>query len=271
MKKRVFSLIFVILMIASVAIAGTESYKSDINTWNPSVEKEIDLFIEKIEKGEIKEAKAVFDADGTLWSNDLGEAFLKWLIEHKKLPFADYSKDIYKEYEELVTEDAGKGFVFAVTLMKGIDEKDLKEWSEDFFSNNFKENVFPKQKELIKRLRDAGVDVWIVSASNVWSIEGAATYMGVEPSHVIAMKVEVTDGKLTDKIIPPVLHRTGKVEAIKKYIGEKVDFVCGNSMSDYDMLEFSSVISLSINPSDKPGGLMEQAEQHEWLIQFWNK
>lgn len=43
-------------------------------------------------------------------------------------------------------------------------------------------------------------------------------------------------------------------------------------MSDYDMLEFASDISIAINPSDKgPDSLMELAEQHGWLIQCWER
>jgi HAD superfamily phosphoserine phosphatase-like hydrolase len=273
-RFKVFIIIVIILILSSVlsALEKGEIYKSDINSWNPSVEKKINEFVKKVKEEEIKGQKAVFDADGTLWQNDLGETFLKWLIENKKLENADYSKDIYKEYEDLVKKDPGKGFIFAVTLMKGIDEKDLKNWAEDFFNNHFKENVYPKQKELIKRLKDAGVEVWIVSASNFWSIEGAAPYMGVEPAHVIAIKTEVENGKLTDKIITPVLHGPGKVEAIKKYIGDRVDLVSGNSMSDYDMLKFSTSLSLVINPSGKgPGSLMELAENYGWSIQKWEK
>jgi len=273
-SSKVFIIIVIILMLSSnlSALEKRDIYKSDINSWNPLVEKKIDEFIKKVKEGEIKDPKAVFDADGTLWQNDLGETFLKWLIENKKLQNADYSKDIYKEYDDLVKKDPGKGFIFAVTLMKGIEEKELKKWAEDFFNNHFKENVYPKQKELIKRLKDAGVEVWIVSASNFWSIEGAAPYMGVEKEHVIAIKTEVENGKLTDKIITPVLHGAGKVEAIKKYIGNRVDLVSGNSMSDYDMLKFSTGLSIVINPSCKgPESMMELSENHGWSIQMWEK
>ena len=253
-----------------------ESYLSDINTWNPVVEERLDEFFEKLE--EIENPVAVFDADGTLWSNDLGESFFKWLIENKKLIGADYSKDLYQEYELLVEEDVGEGFSSIIKIMAGIKEEELKLWADEFFQT-FDHNVYPKQKELIQRLQEAGVDVWVVSASNRWSIETAVLYLGIEADHVIAMKSEVVDGVITDRMIPPILHGHGKVEGIKKYIGNRVDFVCGNSSSDYEMLDFASEMSLIINPSDKVGtissedieksSLLKEAEDLGWAIQKW--
>ena len=211
----------------------------------------------------------------------LVESFFRWLIENKKLVGADYSEDFYQKYEDLLEkDDVDTAFTMLITLMAGIKEEDLKSWSSDYFET-FKHNVFPMQKELIERLHNAGVKVWVVSASNRWSVEAGALYFGIEPENVIAMKVKVKDGILTDEFVPPVLHGEGKVEAIKEYIGDRVDFVCGNSRSDYNMLDFSSQMSLIINPSDKVGAiagtdgeetsLLNEAEENGWAIQKWNK
>ena len=254
-------------------------YLSDINTWNPTVEASLDQFFQKIENGDIKDPVAVFDADGTLWSNDLGESFFRWLIENKKLKDVDYSEDLYQQYQDLCDENEGKGFSWIVTIMAGNDEEELKIWADEFFQT-FDHNVFPKQKELISRLQEAGVDVWVVSASNRWSVETAVSYLGIDEDHVVAMESEVIDGVITDQMIPPILHGHGKVDGIKKYIGDRVDFVCGNSRSDYEMLEFASEMSLIINPSDKVGtisaedvkssSLLKEAEENGWAIQNWN-
>jgi hypothetical protein len=51
-------------------------------------------FAETIRRG-LEESKgeprrvAAFDADGTLWDRDLGEAFLRWLIAMRKLKNVD--------------------------------------------------------------------------------------------------------------------------------------------------------------------------------------
>lgn len=286
MKKSFLFFLILTFLISSFTLSPAETcncncpcnkdpYLSDINSWNPTVDAKIEEFFAKIERGDIKNPVAVFDADGTLWSNDLGESFFKWLIENKKLTGVDYSKDLYQEYEDLLKEDKGKAFAFPVTLMNGLKEDDVRKWADEYFKNRFIQNIYPEQKELIKRLQEAGVDVWIVSASNTWSVETAAPYLGIEPDHVIAMRSEVTDGIITDKMVLPLLHGPGKVEGIKKYIGDRVDFASGNSRSDYEMLEFSSEMSLIINPSDKEDiektSLLKESEEKGWAIQKWNR
>ena len=45
---------------------------------------------------------ACFDADGTLWSMDIGEAFFRWLIAGDLLPNFRGEKEIYDRYEKEV-------------------------------------------------------------------------------------------------------------------------------------------------------------------------
>jgi HAD superfamily phosphoserine phosphatase-like hydrolase len=260
-------------MIARTVGASSDPYLSDLDSWNPEVEKRIDSFLSRVKAGEIENPTAVFDADGTLWRDDIGERFLQWLIKNRHLQGADYSKDIYGEYEKLLEKDTGAAYAMATKLMSGINEKELAGWAADFFPSHFSSNVFPKQRELISRLQEAGVDVWIVSASNRWIVEGASPHMGVPQDHVVGIQTEVKNGVLTDRIIPPVTYRQGKVDAIREYIGEKVDFAAGNSMTDFEMLGFAKDTSLVINPKDSgapDNNLMSLAQKGDWAIQKWN-
>lgn len=259
-------------LISEIMAPKQDPLMSDEYHWNPGVEKRIDEFIEKVKAGEVKNPTAVFDADGTIWRDDIGESFLRWLIKNRKLKDVDYSKDIYGEYEKMLQQDVGAAYAFSTSIMKGINEQDLQDWSTRFFPEHFSGNVFPKQKELFRRLQDAGVDVWIVTASNHWIVEGAAPHMGINADHVVGMRVEVENGVLTDKVIPPITYRQGKVDAIEKYIGKKVDFAAGNSMTDYEMLKSAKEMSLVINPRDAgppDDNLMHLAKSNDWAIQKW--
>jgi hypothetical protein len=68
---------------------------------------------------------AVFDADGTLWNDDIGEAFLRRLIQERRLIGVDYSSDIYAHYESRVKQDRCAGYGWAVQLMHGLYEEDI--------------------------------------------------------------------------------------------------------------------------------------------------
>jgi phosphoserine phosphatase len=105
--------------------------------------------------------------------------------------------------------------------------------------------------ELIKGLRGAGVEVWLVSASNGWIVEAAAPFVGGEAARVLGVRVETAGGVLTDKVVRPVTCQAGKVDAIAKHIGRKPDFAFGDSLGDLEMLE-SAVVPLVIGRHDKP-------------------
>ena len=60
------------------------SFEAKINqmTWKPDIKSRLDQLLDSNESEKI----AVFDADGTLWHDDLGEAFFKFQIENKLAP-----------------------------------------------------------------------------------------------------------------------------------------------------------------------------------------
>src|SRR5205085_1848485 len=72
---------------------------------------------------------ACFDADGTLWSEDIGEAFFRWLAAGELLPPLGKGRDpfeVYAEYEERVARSRADGFSWAVQCMAGLAETDVR-------------------------------------------------------------------------------------------------------------------------------------------------
>src|SRR5689334_12894594 len=62
----------------------------------------------------------VTDADGTLWRDDIGEGFLKQLIQDKALVSPEAKGiDVWQRYEELVAKDKLTGYAWAVQIMEG--------------------------------------------------------------------------------------------------------------------------------------------------------
>lgn len=97
----------------------------------------------------------------------------------------------------------------------------------------------PQIASLIARLRQAGYDVWVVSASPQPLVEVAAAAYGVPADRVIGTRVALRDGKLTGEVIPPVPYREGKSAAIRKYIGRRPVLVLGDSWTDFEMLTWA--------------------------------
>ncbi|MGV8121440.1 MAG: hypothetical protein AB2L14_16900 [Candidatus Xenobiia bacterium LiM19] len=104
-------------MIEKAVATAQDPFLSDEDRWNPEVDKRIDSFISRVKAGEIENPAAVFDADGTLWRDYIGERFLQWLIKNRHLQGVDYSTDIYGEYEKLLQKDTGAACAMAAQLI----------------------------------------------------------------------------------------------------------------------------------------------------------
>lgn len=237
--------------------------------WSPQNQAKIEAFFEaKDLRGKV----AVFDADETLWRHDVGEGFLKFLQTENKLAMVPPGFDAFARYEALCAQNKWMGYPYAAQVMAGMQEADVRALADEYFEKHFKQNVYPGQRALIKRLQQAGVEVYIVSASNQWIVEAGAPHLGVPLDHVIGVRLEVVRQQITANLIPPMTFRQGKVEAIEKYIGQQPVLVSGDSITDYEMLRYASRLQLVINPKDKNApeeNIFRLATQHGWPIQRW--
>jgi HAD superfamily phosphoserine phosphatase-like hydrolase len=210
---------------------------------------------------------ACFDADGTLWNEDIGEALFRWLAAGNLLPWLGKPRDVddvWAEYEARVAKNKSDGYAWAVQCMAGLAESDLKRWCNQL--SHAWPNYRPAMVELIKGLRGAGVEVWLVSASNRWIVEAAAPFVGADAQRVLGVTVETAAGVLTDEVVHPVTCQAGKVDAIAKRIGRTPDFAFGDSLGDLEMLEVAAV-PLVIGRHDKPSAeLPKIGRERGWAV-----
>lgn len=210
---------------------------------------------------------ACFDADGTLWSEDIGEAFFRWLIAGNLLPRVAGLPDAYAEYERRVDLNRSQGYAWAVQCMAGLSEADVTRWARQLAAAW--PNQRPAMAGLARGLAACGYEVWIVSASNTWVVREGAPSVGVERERVIGMGVEVQDGVLTDRSVLPLICREGKVEAIRQRFGDAPYLAFGDSVGDLEMLE-ASAQPFVIGRHDKPGvSLLGIARERGWPVQLF--
>jgi HAD superfamily phosphoserine phosphatase-like hydrolase len=210
---------------------------------------------------------ACFDADGTLWAEDIGEAFFRWLIAGHLLPRIDCTKDVYAEYEERVRADRAAGYAWAVQCMAGIPEPDLVRWCTQMAAAW--PNYRPEMAGMLRGLSDAGIEVWLVSASSAWIVRAAAPRVGADPGRVIAMSVAVRNGALTDEMVRPLICNAGKVEAIHAAFGRGPDLAVGDSLGDLEMLQDASQ-ALVVGRHDRPGAaLVRLASERAWPVHLF--
>ena len=244
---------------ASGAAARATRFDADVS-------RRLLSFLESVSAGTL----ATFDADGTLWSVDVGEAFLAHAGATGLLPKWPRGDAAWSEYQRrLATGDLRHAFDFCVTAFEGARDVEVAAWAEAFVAPAWKEHLFPAMAELVKSLGDAEAEVWVVSGSPAWCVIPGAALLGIPESRVIAAVPALdAEGRVTAKMGAPLPTLETKVEEILKRAGRAPHLAAGNSEYDYPMLECARVMSLLIDPPHSESW-KKRPRGESWLVQRW--
>jgi hypothetical protein len=208
---------------------------------------------------------AVFDNDGTLWSEQPMYFQLAFALDRVKAmapqhpdwktkqPFAGVlagdSKAVMASGEKGIAE------IVAVTHAGMTTEefsKNVLDWTTSArhprFKRPYTELVFQPMLEVLKYLRANGYRTFIVSGGGIEFMRPwAGKVYGIPPEQVVGsvgkVKYEIRDGKpvlvkLAD--IEFVDDKEGKPAGINKFIGRRPVFAFGNSDGDHQMLQWTA-------------------------------
>ncbi len=236
------------------------------------------LKIRKAALGALKdgaEPLAAFDADGTLWDTDVGEAFFDYQIKNKLLP--DLPADPLKFYRALHATDTLSAFLWLAQINKGLPIAKVREWAHDAFEGMKPLPIFGEMKDLIGELKGAGADVYVVTASIKWSVEPAAEFLGIPKEHVVGVQTSIVDGYVTDQQEGAVTWREGKVTGLLETTGRRRPFLCaGNTMGDLALLDCAThfrVVNAAAAASDPnretEQTLVEIAKKRGWFFHVY--
>ena len=207
---------------------------------------------------------AVFDCDGTLWSGDAGSGFMFWTIDQGLLSreATDWLDRRYRAYKRgEISELAICGEM--VQVYQGLRETEMRAAAAEFFRTRIEPNIFPELLTLVRQLQSRGTDIWAVSSTNDWVIEEGVRRFGIAPNRVLAARVAVTNGLVTDTLLD-VPTDEGKVTALRRAGINTPDAVFGNSVHDAAMLAIAHR-AFPVNPS---AALIDRAAQENWPI-YW--
>jgi phosphoserine phosphatase len=206
---------------------------------------------------------AVFDNDGTLWSEQPMYTQFAFIIDRVKAMAPDHPEWKAKEpFKSLLAGDA-KGV--AASGQKGLlelvaathagmtteaFEATVTDWLKTArhpkFNRPYLECVYQPQIELLQYLRDHGFKTFIVSGGGIdfmrpWTHE----VYGIPPDQVVGSsikaKYEVRDGEPVIVKLPEIDFiddKAGKPVGIHKFIGKRPILAFGNSDGDFEMLEY---------------------------------
>jgi HAD superfamily phosphoserine phosphatase-like hydrolase len=209
-------------------------------------------------------AVAVFDCDGTLWSGDSGSGFMQWTIETglASREAADWIDGRYRSYlKGEIKELAICGEM--VQMYQRLREDEMRRAAKVFFESRVERNIFPEMRALVEELRSNGVELWAVSSTNNWVIEEGVRGFGIPAERVLAARVAVKNGVVTD-VIEDVPTDEGKALALRRVGVTAPDAVFGNSVHDAAMLAMARR-AFPVNPT---AGLVERSAQEGWAVYY---
>jgi phosphoserine phosphatase len=207
---------------------------------------------------------AVFDCDGTLWSGDAGSGFMTWTIETGLVSreATDWIDARYRAYlRGEVSEVAICGEM--VQMYQRLREDEMRRAAKVFFESRIERNIFPEMLALVEDLHRNGVDIWAVSSTNDWVIEEGMKRFGIAADRVLAARVQIRDGVVTD-VIRDVPTDAGKVAALNRVGVISPDAVFGNSVHDAAMLAIARR-AFPVNPT---AALLERSALEGWPIYY---
>jgi len=207
---------------------------------------------------------AAFDCDGTLWSGDAGERFFDWEINQGIVPeeVGRAMRARYLEYKAgRISEEGMCGEM--VTMHKGMTDAAMMQAATDFLADAFPGHIFPEMQELVSHLQKNGCDVWAVSSSNEWVIRAGMKKFDIPEDHILATKVELSDGLITDRLTS-VPSGPGKPQVLRAVVKGTLDVAFGNSRWDREMLTLAKH-AFAVNPNPDLEAL---SRQRGWTIYF---
>lgn len=246
--------------------------QAPLPSWNDGPSRQaIMTFVESVTREgssdfvPVEDRIAVFDNDGTLWSEQPLYFQMVFALDQVKVMAPDHPEWAQQQPFKAAIEGDHAALAQAGTegLLKIVaathtnmttDEfsNEVKQWVEQARHPRFKQPytslIYAPMRELLHYLRDNGFKTYIVSGGEVEFMRAwAEKVYGIPPEQVIGSTF-VTEFQMRDR--KPVLVRTpkldynddgpGKPVSINKFIGRQPIFAFGNSDGDLQMLQWTA-------------------------------
>lgn len=277
---------------ALLFLAGVVHAQTPLPSWNDGPSRQaIVAFVEAVTKDggadyvAPSDRIAVFDNDGTLWSEQPLYFQLIFALDQVKVMAPKHPEWAQEQPFKAAVEGDRQALAAAGTegLLKIVGvthtnmttqafSDEVKQWVKTARHPRFKQPytslIYAPMRELLDYLRGNGFKTYIVSGGEVEFMRAwAQDVYGIPPEQVIGTtfvtEFQMQDGK-------PVLMRTpkldynddgpGKPVSINKFIGRQPIFAFGNSDGDLQMLQWTMA-----GPGKRFAGLVHHTDaKREW-------
>jgi len=263
---------FVLSWLALVCLTSLSVAQQTLPSWNDGKTRQaIESFVERVttpgSPDFVPESDriAVFDNDGTLWSEQPMYVQLAFILDRVKALAPEHPE--WKEqppFNAVLNGDlkalgaAGERGLMELLLATHAGmtseefEKVVKDWiasaKHPRYQRPYTECVYQPMRELLDYLRAHQFKTYIVSGGGVELMRPwAEEVYGIPPEQVIGssikLKYELREGRPVLVRLPEIDFiddKAGKPVGIHRQIGRRPIFAAGNSDGDFEMLEYTT-------------------------------
>jgi phosphoserine phosphatase len=227
------------------------------------------------------------DGDGTLWSGDVGEDLFHAFLKHGRVE-TPALRAMAREAREHRLSDAGTGAEVARRLydayLEGhFPEERICELMTWCFAGWTRQEVqaFARavvdegglegrlHRELIavvERVRAAGIELVLVSASPVAVVVEAAALVGFDAEHVVAAEPTFEGDAMTADVHRPIPYAAGKVARLRERIGTSRALYAAFGDNAFDVALLASAhVGVAVRPKAR---LRARASEVEGLVEL---
>lgn len=181
---------------------------------------------------------AIFDMDGTLLAEDLGDELVGWLLEQGHRPPAFVARAADHAAYRAVTRgwNTVETFVLCGLITQGLTEAELDQQVRGCMASRVP--LRAPVVALARQLVVVGHRVWILTGTSEGAGRAVARILGLDERRVIGfrLRVDPATGRYTDRVEEPVTFGAGKVAAARQRVGDDVGFSIGDSHTDLPLL-----------------------------------
>ncbi|MBF0382262.1 MAG: HAD family hydrolase [Magnetococcales bacterium] len=210
---------------------------------------------------------ALFDLDNTLLAGDSDYMWGQFLVKNKMVDGPLFERENQRFYEEYAAGvlDIHEYLTFQLGVLARFDKNELDGLRLKFLAENIEPIITKKSRQLLKKHRDNGDVLVIITATNSFVTTPIAKALEVE--HLIATNVEIKNGQYTGKSTGTPCFQEGKVTLLKDWLGQnqldlKGSWFYSDSHNDLPLLKVVDN-PVAVDPDNK---LENYAQNNGWPI-----
>ena len=210
---------------------------------------------------------AIFDLDHTLLDGDSDHAWGEFLVRHKIVDPEFYRRqnDHFYELYKQSRLDIMEYLQFALEPLTRFNLKELELLHRQFMHEFIAPMRQPKADALLKKHRDQGDFLLIITATNRFVTAPIARALGVDD--LLATDPEIADNRYTGRVKGVPCYREGKVERLHQWLRD-TDHTLEDSYFYSDSINDLPLLEEVTHPFavDADARLRAEAEQRNWPI-----